>query len=64
MMDSAESDFFSEGTGDGAMMDPGESGLFIGDGDSGSDSLCRMLSRGDYIEYLANRRAHFLLRYF
>ena len=42
-MDSAESDFFAEGTGDGAVMDPGESGLFAGDGDLGSDSLCRML---------------------
>ena len=43
-MDSAESDFFAEGTGDGAMMDPGESGLFAGDGDLGSDSLCRTLA--------------------
>ena len=39
MMDSA--DFFSEDVGDGRMMDPGESGLFVGDGDLGSDSLCR-----------------------
>ena len=39
MIDSA--DFFSEGVGDGAMMDPGESGLFIEDGDFGSDSLCK-----------------------
>ena len=39
IMDSA--DFFSEGVGDGAMIDPGESSLFIGDGDLGSDSLCR-----------------------
>ena len=34
-------DFFSEDVGDGAMIDPGESGLFVGDGDLGSDSLCR-----------------------
>jgi hypothetical protein len=40
MMDSA--DLFSEGVGDGAMMEPGESGLFTGDGDLGSDSLCRV----------------------
>ena len=39
-MDSAESEFF---VGDGAMIDPGESGLFAGDGDLGSDSLCRVL---------------------
>ena len=39
-MDSAESEFF---IGDGAMMDPGESGLFAGEGDLGSDSLCRVL---------------------
>ena len=38
-MDSA--DFFSEDVGDGATIDPGESGLFVGDGDLGSDSLCR-----------------------
>ena len=43
MIDSAESDSFTDGTGDGAMMDPGESDLFIGDGDLGSDSLCRTL---------------------
>ena len=40
-MDSAE--FFSEGVGDGAMIDPGESGFFVGDGDLGSDSLCRVV---------------------
>ena len=40
-MDSA--DFFSEDVGDGAMIDPGESGLFVGDGDLGSDSLCRVV---------------------
>ena len=40
-MDSA--DFFSEDVGDGAMIDPGESGLFVGDGDLGSDSLCRTM---------------------
>ena len=40
-MDSADS--FSEGVGDGAMIDPGESGLFVGDGDLGSDSLCRVV---------------------
>ena len=40
-MDSA--DFFSEDVGDGAMMDLGESGLFVGDGDLGSDSLCRVV---------------------
>ena len=40
-MDSA--DFFLEGVGDGAMIDPGESGLFVGDGDLGSDSLCRVV---------------------
>ena len=39
-MDSAESEFF---VGDGAMIDPGESGLFVGEGDLGSDSLCRTL---------------------
>ena len=38
-MDSA--DLFSEDVGDGAMIDPGESGLLVGDGDLGSDSLCR-----------------------
>ena len=38
-MDSA--DFFSESVGDGAMIDPGESGFFAGDGDLGSDSLRR-----------------------
>ena len=38
-MDSA--DFFSDDVGDGAMIDPGESGLFVRDGDLGSDSLCR-----------------------
>ena len=43
MMDLAESDFFTEGAGDVAMMDPGESDLFIRDGDFGSDSLCRTL---------------------
>ena len=40
-MDSA--DFFSEDVGDGAIIDPGESGLFVGDGDLGSDSLCRVV---------------------
>ena len=40
-MDSAA--FFSEDVGDGAIMDPGESGLFAGEGDLGSDSLCRAL---------------------
>ena len=39
MMDSA--DFFSDSVGDGAMIDPGDSGLFAEDGDLGSDSLCR-----------------------
>ena len=39
-IDSAESEFF---VGDGAMMGSGESGLFIGEGDRGSDSLCRTL---------------------
>ena len=39
-MDSTESEFFA---GDGAMIDPGESGLLAGEGDFGSDSLCRML---------------------
>jgi hypothetical protein len=43
MMDSAESDFFVDGVGDGAMIDPGESGLFTGEGDLGSDPLCRGL---------------------
>ena len=43
MMDSAESDFFAEGSGDGAMIDLGESGCFIEDGDLGSDSLCKVL---------------------
>ena len=38
-MDSA--DFFSDSVGDGAMIEPGESGLFAEDGDFGSDSLCR-----------------------
>ena len=38
-MDSA--DFFSEDVGDGAMIDLGESGPFVGDGDFGSDSLRR-----------------------
>ena len=40
-MDSA--DFSSEGVGDGATIDPGESGFFVGDGDLGSDSLCRIV---------------------
>ena len=40
-MDSA--DFFSEDVGDGAVIDPGESGLFVGEGDLGSDSLCRVI---------------------
>ena len=39
MIDSA--DFFSDGVGDGGMIEPGESGLFAEDGDLGSDSLCR-----------------------
>ena len=39
-MDSAESEFL---VGDGAIMDPGESGLFAGEGDLGSDLLCRTL---------------------
>ena len=39
-MDSAESESF---VGDGVMMDPGEFGLFAGEGDLGSDSLCRVL---------------------
>ena len=43
MMDSAESDFFAEGMGDGAIIEPGESGLLVGDGDFGSDSLCKTL---------------------
>ena len=38
-MDSA--DFLSDGVGDGAMMEPGESGFVVEDGDLGSDSLCR-----------------------
>ena len=38
-MDSA--DLFSEGVGDGATIELGESGLFAEDGDFGSDSLCR-----------------------
>ena len=42
-MDSAT--FLSEDVGDGAVIDPGESGLFIGDGDLGSDSLCRAVDR-------------------
>ena len=42
-MDSAESDFFTEGAGDGAMIEPGDSGLLVGDGDFGSDSLCKAL---------------------
>ena len=42
-MDSAESNFFAEGTGDGVMIDPGDSIRLIGDGDLGSDSLCRIL---------------------
>ena len=36
-------DFLSEDVGDGAMIDSGESGLFVGDGDLGSDSLCRVV---------------------
>ena len=39
-MDSAESEFF---VGDGATMGSGESGPFVGEGDRGSDSLCRAL---------------------
>ena len=42
-MDSAESDFLAECIGDGAMIDLGESGPFAGDGDLGSDSLCKVL---------------------
>ena len=47
-MDSAESDSFLEGVGDGAMIEPGKSGLFSGiTGDGvlvfGSDSLWRAL---------------------
>ena len=38
-------DFSSESVGDGAMIDPGESGFFVGDGDLGSDSLCRAVGR-------------------
>ena len=41
-MDSAESDFL-EGMGDGAIIELGESGLLVGDGDLGSDSLRKAL---------------------
>ena len=40
MIDSAESEFFA---GDGVIMDPDDSGSFTGEGDLGSDSLCRTL---------------------
>ena len=39
-MDSAESEFF---VGDGTMMDSGEPGFLSGEGDLGSDSLCKAL---------------------
>ena len=41
-MDSAESEFF---VGDGTMIDSGEFGLSAGEGDLGSDSLCKALGR-------------------
>ena len=39
----AESNFFAEGTGDGAIIEPGESGFLVGDRDFGSDSLYKAL---------------------